>query len=125
MQYEYRDSEECKAAGITYHLTAVEEWHAQNDGEEYAPAPFADEGFIHCTNGLDLLVNVANMFYIADPRERTVLVLDVARLTSPVRYDDDAQQFPHICGKINTNAVIHELPVQRADDGTFTSIGSE
>lgn len=125
MELRYEDSQQCKQAGITYHLTAVDEWEAQKDGESYAPAPFAEEGFIHCTNGLNQLIDVANLFYLADPRERIVLVLDVEKLTSPMQYDDDAEIFPHIYGEINTDAVIGELSVQRAADGTFTSIGAE
>lgn len=125
VELRYQDSDECKQAGITYHLTALDEWNAQKDGETYAPAPFADERFIHCTNGLTQLIDVANLFYLADPRERVVLVLEVDRLTAPVRYDDDAGIFPHIYGEINTDAVIGELSVQRAEDGTFLSIGAE
>lgn len=63
MNYEFRDSEESKRNNITYHLAIVEEWTGQKDTESYTPSAFEQDGFIHCTNGLDQLVEVANMFY--------------------------------------------------------------
>lgn len=125
MTLEYRDSKETREAGITYHLAVKEEWESQKGGSTYAPAPFAEEGFVHCTDGLDLLTQIANMFYQPDTRERTVLVLDRSKVASEVRYDDDDELFPHIYGEINTDAVVAELPVEREADGTFIKLGAE
>lgn len=124
MQFEYRDSEECKAAGITYHIAHKDEWEAQKGGDAYKPGVFDADGFIHCTNGLDLLTEIANMFYKNSPEERTVLVLDASNVESHIRYDDPEEKFPHIYGALNPSAVIAELPVARAKDGTFVRLGS-
>jgi len=124
MSQEFRDSTESKNGGITYHLALVSEWNAQKGSGQYVPGAFDADGFIHCTNGLDLLTQIANMFYKESPDERTVLVLDTSRVESELRYDDDAQTFPHIYGPLNTSAVIGELQVERADDGTFTRMGT-
>lgn len=124
MAHEYRDFDEAKSAGITYHLALVSEWHAQKDGDDYVPGAYDADGFIHCTNGLDLLTDIANMFYKDSADERTVLVLDIAIIKSDVRYDDEAERFPHIYGPLNTSSVVAELPVHRATDGTFTSMGT-
>jgi uncharacterized protein (DUF952 family) len=124
MSHEYRDSDESKNAGITYHLALVSEWNAQKDSEHYVPGAYEGDGFIHCTNGLDMLTEIANMFYKNSPDERTVLVLDIERIASDLRYDDEAQTFPHIYGPLNTSAVIGELQVNRIVDGTFVSMGS-
>lgn len=123
MSNTYRDSDESKNAGITYHLTIQSEWDAQKNGESYVPGAYKADGFIHCTNGLDLLTQVANMFYKDSPDERTILVLDVSKIESEVRYDDENEQFPHIYGPLNVSAVIGELGVERAEDGTFTRLG--
>jgi uncharacterized protein (DUF952 family) len=125
MSYEYRDSAESKNTGITYHLALVSEWTAQKGSPSYKPGAFEADGFIHCTNGLDLLTGIANMFYRDSPEERTVLVLDTGRIQSNVQYDDEAQTFPHIYGPLNTSAVIGELHVERSVDGTFTRMGSD
>lgn len=124
MALEFRDAAACKEAGITYHMALASEWAAQKNGETYLPSAFAADGFIHCTNGLDLLEWVGNQFYVGSPDERTVLILRVSSLTSDLRYDDPDENFPHIYGPINTDAVIGELKVIRGEDGTFTHIGS-
>lgn len=124
MNYEFRDSEESKRNNITYHLAIVEEWTGQKDTESYTPGAFEQDGFIHCTNGLDQLVEVANMFYRNSPEPRTVLVLEVDKIESEVRYDDPDQRFPHIYGVLNPSAVVAELPVRREEDGTFVQLGN-
>lgn len=124
MQIEYRDSTESKAAGITYHLAIVEEWTSQKDGEVYTPGAFEADGFIHCTNGLDLLTEIANMFYKESAEPRAVLVLDMNNIESDVRYDDPEARFPHIYGPLNPSAVVGELPVERGEDGAFIRLGS-
>lgn len=123
-QIEYRDSAACKQHGVTYHLAITEEWVAQQNADSYKPYVFDNEGFIHCTNGLDLLTQIANMFYQDSPDPRVVLVLDVSKIESEVRYDDLDETFPHIYGPLNPDAVIAELPVQRKTDGEFLLLGS-
>jgi uncharacterized protein (DUF952 family) len=124
MRTEYRDAVEGKNAGITYHLAIKDEWELQKNGETYVPGTFDADGFIHCTDGLDLLTEIANLFYKDSPEARTVLVLAVDRIDSDVRYDDSEEQFPHIYGPLNPSAVIGELPVNRDNRGTFVRLGS-
>lgn len=124
MNIEYRDSKESKRNSITYHLAIVEEWTAQKDSASYIPGAYEADGFIHCTNGLDQLVDVANMFYQDSPEPRTVLVLDLNLIESEVRYDDPNERFPHIYGPLNPSAVVGELPVRRQEDGTFVQLGT-
>lgn len=124
MRIEYRDSAESKANGITYHMAHRDEWAAQKTTDAYKPSVFDDDAFIHCTDGLDLLTDIANMFYKNDSEPRTVLVLDVKAIESEVRYDDPEHRFPHIYGALNPSAVIAELPVERAEDGTFVRLGA-
>lgn len=120
----HRSSAEAKRAGVTYHLVPTSVWERQRAERDYTPEAFAADGFIHCTDGLDQLLMVANMFYISDARPFTALVLAVSEIASPVRYDDPDQLFPHIYGSLNTSAVRDELSVDRASDGTFVGFGS-
>lgn len=117
----YKTSSECKLAGVTYHLAPEAVWKEQSDTATYLPESFDREGFIHCTDGLDELMAVANRYYTADTRPFLVLILQVDKIQSPVRYDDLSAIFPHIHGPLNTNAVIGVIPVQRDEDGTFVS----
>ena len=123
MEISYRNSQESKQAGITYHLAIVSEWESQKSGESYTPGAYEADGFIHCTDGLDLLTNVANMFYQGSADARTILVLDVSKIESEIKYEDPDQTFPHIYGPLNTSAVIAELPVERDETGVFTKLG--
>jgi uncharacterized protein (DUF952 family) len=121
---EFRTAEEARAANITYHLVPIDYWQEHGAAAHYVPSGFAEEGFIHCTNGLDELLKVANLFYSGDQRDFQVMVLDVPRLESELRYDDPDEVYPHIYGPLNTSAVIGTLVVQRGEDGSFTAIGT-
>lgn len=118
----HRDSAAAREAGITYHLVPSPVWEANKASRWYSPEAYEGDGFIHCTNGIDQLLDVANMFYVSDSREFSVLVLDAEKIASELRYDDEGRLFPHIYGPLNTDAVLGVLPVSRADDGTFVSI---
>ena len=118
----YRTAHDARDAGVAYHLVPADYWETAGQGESYTPEAFAADGFIHCTNGIDRLMWVANEFYTGDPREFIVLVLEVSRIDSPVRYDDPTEEFPHIYGPLNTSAVVGKLSVERDESGAFTSI---
>ena len=122
---QYSDSTASRDAGITYHLVAEPVWERSRGALTYVPEAFDQDGFIHCTNGTDQLITIANMFYLNDPRPFRVLVLDVASIESDVRYDDPDRVFPHIYGPLNTSAVRGELVVTRDANGTFLSIEPE
>lgn len=111
-----------------FHLAPAERWEQWPDGEPYLPDAYAQDGFIHCTAGEDLMLRVANHFYRSVPGAFVLLVLDPERLHSELRWeapsDGLAERFPHIYGPINTEAVVAVRPVQRAADGTFLSWGS-
>lgn len=115
--------EESRSAGVAYHLCPTPVWEAQESSGSYLPEAFEADGFIHATNGLEKLLWVANEFYTGDTRPHTVLVLDVSKLESPVRYEDDDQAFPHIYGPLNTDAVVGELSVERGPDGQYVAFG--
>lgn len=119
---EYRTAEESREAKVAYHLVPAPVWEARGGAPTYVPEAFEQDGFIHTTNGLDPLLQVANMFYTGDARPYMVLVLDTTKLTSELRYDDEGHIYPHIYGPLNTDAVVGTLAVDREADGTFTGI---
>lgn len=109
-------------SGQTLHLVPEPVWEAHQGAATYTPERYADDGFVHCTDGEANLLGVANTFYRADDRPYVVLVLDVDRLQSPVRYDDPAQIYPHIYGPINLDAVVDVRRAVRLADGSFSEI---
>jgi uncharacterized protein (DUF952 family) len=107
-----------------YHL-APESWYrAQPADRGYLPEPFEADGFVHLTHGLDDVLAVGNMFYRADPRPYILLTIDLSRITSEVRYDDDSGRYPHVYGPLDRAAIVGIQPVERQPDGSFTGVGS-
>jgi uncharacterized protein (DUF952 family) len=117
---EFHTAEESREASVAYHLVPAPVWEERGGAATYLPEAWEQDGFIHTTNGLDPLLEVANMFYTGDARPYMVLVLDTTRLTSELRYDDEARVYPHIYGPLNTDAVIGTLSVDRDAEGRFT-----
>jgi uncharacterized protein (DUF952 family) len=89
---------------------------------EYVPEAYDKDGFIHCTDGDEHLLSVANLFYKADTRDFVVLTIAVNRLTAEVKYEDPGRIYPHIYGPLNSDAVIDLRSVSRGQEGTFERI---
>src|SRR6185295_8009351 len=70
-----------------YHLVPREEYERQDTGTDYLPAAFGADGFIHLPHGADELAIVGNCYYRADLRPFLALVVDLARVRAPVRYE--------------------------------------
>lgn len=106
----------------TLHLVPEAVWVAHDPALPYAPAAYADEGFVHCTDGDDEMVVVANRFYRADPRPFLLLTIDLERTGSPWRFDDPGQVYPHVYGTIDPACVLDVRRFTRDVDGAFTGI---
>jgi len=112
------------------HLISEADWERFRAQRRWAPLSLRTEGFVHCTAGDALLLQVANTFYRHEPGQFMVLTIDTTRLDAPVRWehppDDDpltATAFPHVYGPLPLAAVVAVRPALRDDDGTFTGYG--
>ena len=76
-------------------------WEAHDPAVPYLPAAYAQDGFVHCTDGDEAMVAVANRFYRDDPRPFLLLTLDLERTGSPWRFDDPSGIYPHVYGSID------------------------
>ena len=105
----------------TFHLVPLEYYEAQPTDQPYLPAPMVEgrENFIHTTDGTDNLAATGNRFYTADPRPFIVLIIDLAKVEAPVKYEDPNRIFPHIYGPLNRDAIIAVRAVERTPDGKF------
>ena len=108
---------------MTFHLVPEDVWLAQKDGSGYLPDGFSEEGFIHCTDGQELVIEVGNRYYQDDPRPYLVLEVDLERVVAPVVCEDDERRYPHIYGPLERHAVRGIFRIERAADGTFIAIG--
>jgi len=106
-------------AKIAYHGTPKQYFEDLDPARPYVPADFAKDGFIHTTEGREAVAIVLTNFYKASREPWVVLLIDQERVTSPIRYDDPAEVFPHIYGPLNRDAILAVEDIGRAPDGTF------
>lgn len=107
---------------ITFHLVPSPVWGAQRHGDVYTPEAFATDGFVHCTNGEQAVIDTANRYYQGDPRAYVVLSIDTDALSAVVKHEDEVRVFPHVYGPIETSAVTLVREVERDADGRFIRI---
>ena len=77
-----------------FHYTPAAYYAKFAPGEDYTPPEFAEEGFIHSTDGAENMANVANAIYKDDPRDFLVLYIDKTRVKSPIKYEDPGEIYP-------------------------------
>lgn len=109
----------------TYHLAPAADWQRQQTNLCYVPERFEDEGFIHCTDSIEEVIAVGNRYYLSDPRPYVLLEIDCGSVAASIVYEDAGMQFPHIYGALELDAIRRILPVIRAEDGRFLSIGEQ
>ncbi len=106
----------------TYHLVPADVWATSDPSVPYVAGSLADEGFIHCTDGDDALIETANRHYLADPRPFVVLTVDLDAAGSPWRIEDPGRIYPHVFGPIDRDAIRAVAPIIRDAAGRFIAI---
>ncbi len=107
---------------LTYHLVAEPVYESWDASQDYTPEDYERDGFIHCTDGIANVLATANRYYKDDDRHWLVLVIDKEKVSAEVKYEDAKKIYPHIYGPLNRDAIVSELPLKRAEDGTFVSV---
>jgi uncharacterized protein (DUF952 family) len=108
-----------------YHIAVRADWErALADGaytRSTVDKTLAEEGFIHASQASQV-ARTANTYYRDVPGELVLLVIDPARVSAEVRYEDvpgAELPFPHIYGPLNVDAVLAVVPLAPGPDGTF------
>ena len=95
-----------------FHITTREEFEAARaSGEDYRPAAYAREGFIHCSYGHQVARTAARHF--AGRADLILLEIDRAALTCAVvdeNLSGGAELFPHVYGPLPVAAIIAMRP---------------
>ena len=90
---------------MIYHITLPERWNNSREEGEYRAPSLDTEGFIHCSDAGQVERSL-NRFYRDEP-EVLLLTIDPKLLTSELKYEPaHDEQFPHIYGPLNTDAVV-------------------
>lgn len=113
---------------MIYHITSLLNWEQARAIGLYEPDSLRREGFIHFSTAAQV-ERVANSFYRGQPG-LVLLVIDTTRLRSPLKWEDPAhpaptdepptgEQFPHLYGPLNVDAVVRVLDFPADADGGF------
>jgi hypothetical protein len=120
-----------------YHLTPASYYYRQPVDQPYQTPTLAQEGFIHCTAGVEKLVEIANTYFADLQDELLALEIDPAYLTAALRFEPPitpahlvapAQKqnaaelntlFPHIYGPLDRQAIINCLVLRRTPTGQW------
>lgn len=106
---------------LILHISRREDWETAVTLGYYTADSLPTEGFIHCSTPEQVLLPANAMF-----RGQTGLVLlciDPPRLQAPLVYEDcyeSGQKFPHVYGRLNTDAVLTVIDFPPNPDGTFS-----
>ncbi|NHC37813.1 DUF952 domain-containing protein [Scytonema millei] len=107
------------ATQLILHITQRSQWEqARRDGI-YRGDTLDTEGFIHCST-LAQIVQVANKFFFQH-QELIVLCIDPQRVLVEIKYEESepGEQYPHIYGLLNIDAVIKVIEFARGANGKF------
>jgi uncharacterized protein (DUF952 family) len=100
------------------HITTDAGWaRAQQDGRLVAPS-LAEEGFIHCSTHAQVEATANRIF--RGSGDLLLLEVDPDRLTAPLKWEratDVGDEFPHIYGPLNVDAVVGTRPLPEGPDG--------
>lgn len=93
-----------------YHITTQNQWQTAQQKGFYEAASLAVEGFIHCSTEQQV-AGVLERYY-SGVNNLVKLVIDTSKLTHKLVYElapSVNQQFPHIYGTINLDAVVEVI----------------
>jgi len=118
---------------MIFHITSRTAWDESQKHGYYRAENFALEGFIHCST-LSQVLPVANNFYKGQSG-LVLLEIEPTLLSSTLKWEPpsggppppgvpEGDQFPHIYGPINLDAVVRVVDLASKSDGTFDLPGS-
>jgi len=111
-----------------FHLTTTSALKA-GLADDYAPAGWEREGFIHCSPDAATVLAVARSYFLASTEPVLVLEIETDRLTAECRFEAPAplvgggahrtpgKLFPHVYGRIDRAAIGRVGKLSRSSDG--------
>ncbi|HEX9013365.1 MAG TPA: DUF952 domain-containing protein [Anaerolineaceae bacterium] len=105
--------------GKIYHITTARAWAEAEANPPYCGDTLAAEGFIHCSTREQVLKTAERYF----PGRSGLVLLEINpdRVECPIRYEGlpGRDQFPHIYGPLNLEAVEVAFAFAACPDGKF------
>lgn len=106
------------------HIATRADWEAAQARGNYQTASLDSEGFIHCSTPAQVL-NTATKFF-AGQTDLVLLLIDESKLQPELIYEDGTalgghtEQFPHLYGALNLDAIVQHFDFGAAADGSFS-----
>ena len=100
------------------HITTPATWSVAREEGELTTPSLAEEGFIHCSTFAQVESTADRIF--AGSGDLLALEVEVARLSAPLKWEaatDVGDDFPHIYGPLNVDAVVGERELTETEDG--------
>ena len=104
---------------MIYHICAKSRWEDGKANGGYEADTLETEGFMHAST-INQVVNVANAVFTGQS-DLVFLVIDVAKITGDLKYETagNGEDYPHLYGTLNLDAVISEIDYAADRDGVF------
>ena len=113
---------------MIFHITTKMAWDEAQKIGEYRAASLLTDGFVHCST-ISQVIPVANLYY-KEQTDLLLLMIEPTLLSSDLKWEPPAEgtpppgvpegdQFPHIYGPINLDAVVSTVELKSKPDGTF------
>ena len=103
---------------LIYHITTPALWKQFAFFDFYEAPSLQDEGFIHASKANQLQAT-AERYYNNEP-EIILLTIDTTLLAAALVYEEAPnrkEEFPHIYGKLNKDAILNTTTIARQQDG--------
>ncbi len=114
---------------IILHLTTRPAWEQAQAAGVYRGDTLDSQGFIHCSTAYQM-TGVANRFFrgqtglvllcIETEKVKPQVIFEHPIHPAPGKVEPGSEQFPHIYGPLNLDAVVQVLDFPPNLDGTFT-----
>lgn len=104
---------------MIYHICSKSRWEDGKARGVYEADTLEAEGFMHAST-ITQVVGVANAVFTGQS-DLVFLVIDETRLTGELKYEtaSNGQDYPHLYGSLNPDAVVWEIDFIAGTDGVF------
>jgi len=103
---------------MLFHIVSVADWVGR--AETYAPSSFDADRFIHCSKSNQIEAVAKRLF--RGRADLLLLTIDPNRVHAPIRYENlegGDEQFPHIYGPLNVDAVVTVRALRVSEEGVL------
>ena len=104
---------------IILHIVGGKEWREQENAAFYTHPSLSEVGFLHCAKIPDV-VDAANCYY-RGTSGLLLLCIDTQKVKPEIKWETSPYgvEFPHLCGRLNKDAIVAVLDFPIDNDGWF------